>query len=208
MTAITFTGTKPTVGGNADTWGVTLNTGIDQIKADLEMLNASPANRILGRNDGTTGEVERLTGAEVTAMLDAMAGATQSTGGTQGVVPTPLATQQNRVLGGDGTWRIGLGRAAGASITTTNVNGSQPTFAGALNIASLSTLTVVGAQSSCTVTFTNALPSATFQILATGNGNIANAGISYGSKSTSGFTLYWDNTAGNMTQIDVSVFAG
>lgn len=194
----------PVVGADADTWGGKLNTIINSI----DTLLSSPANTIKGNNTGAQVATANLTPAQVAAMLPAVAGATQIAAGTKGLVPQPTAGQQDRVLGGDGTWRLGLGRAAGASIATTNVNGSQPTFVGGLNIASLSTLTVVGAQSSCLVTFTNALPNANYQVVATGNGNTANAGVSFGGKGGTGFTLYWDNTAGNMTQIDFSVFAG
>lgn len=207
MTALTYGGETPTVGADEDTWGTENNTALTEIYADLQMLNTTTANTFLGRNEGTTGEVERLSVAEATAMLNAVVGASQSVAGTKGVVPQPTAGQQDRVLAGDGTFRLGLGRAAGGTITTTNVNGSQPTVAGALNIASVSTLTVAGAVSSCTVNFTNNLPSAVYQVHASGNGSTTAAGTVVDTKAVGSFKLYWDNTGGSRTEIDFSVFA-
>lgn len=208
MTAITFTATKPNVGGSADTWGGIINTGLDQIKTDLDMLNASPTARILGRNDPGTGEIERLTGAEVTAMLDALAPATQAAAGTQGVAPTPPAASQYSPLCGNGQFRRGVGRQAGCTIVTTNVNGSQPTLTGALNAASVSVLTVVGALSAATVTFTDPMPTTNYQVHSTGNGVPSANGSGHDTKNVGSVRIYWDNTGGAQTQIDVSVFAG
>lgn len=37
---VTFTGTVPTVGASADTWGGTLNSGLGQVKVDLDAIAA------------------------------------------------------------------------------------------------------------------------------------------------------------------------
>lgn len=165
--------------------------------------------RIKGRVTAGTGVVEDLTGTQATTLLDAVVGATQSVAGTKGVVPAAAAGDQYKVLTGAGTFQVGYGRAFGCVITTTNVNASQPTFTNGVNVASLSTLTVVGALSSCTVTLTNALPNATYAVHATTNGlpGADTADTAYGTKTTTTFILYWGNSAGNPTEISVSGFA-
>lgn len=165
--------------------------------------------RIKGRVTAGTGAVEDVTGAQVTTLLDTVVGATQSVAGTKGVVPAAAAGDQYKVLTGAGTFQAGYGRAFGCVITTTNVNGSQPTFTNGVNVASLSTLTVAGALSSCTVTFTDALPNATYAIHATTNGLPGSDQVDtgYDSKTTTTFVLYWGNAAGNPTEISVSGFA-
>jgi hypothetical protein len=209
MTAITYTGATPTVGADEDTWGTELNVSLGQIAADLSMLNTMPANTIMGRNEGTSGEAERLTATEATAMLNAVAGATQSTGGTKGMVPAASAGDQYKVLTGAGTFQAGYGRAFGCVITNTNVNGSQPTFTNGVNVASLSTLTVAGALTACTITFTNALPNATYAVHGTTTGapGADTADFSYGAKTTGSVVVYWGNAVGNPTEISVSGFA-
>lgn len=193
----------PVVGADADAWGGKLNT----ILTSIDTLLSSPANTIKGNNGGSQVATENLTPAEVQAMLPAVVGATQLLSGTKGAVPQPLLTQQNRVLGGDGTWRYGLGRSFGCVITTTNINGSQPTFTNGLNVASLSLLTVAGAQSFCTVTFTDALPNATYAVFAQPNsGSSTASGSSYSNKTTTSVIIYWDNTGGVNTEISVSGF--
>lgn len=206
MTAITFTGTNPTVGASTDTWGTTLNTGRTQIKADLDMLNTAPTATILGRTTAGTGEVERLTVAQATALLDAVVGATQTAFGTKGLVPAAAIAAQHQVLTGAGTFQSGYGRAFGLVITTTNVNGSQPTFTNGINVASISTVTVGASQSSCTITFTNALPNATYAVHGATTGSVGTLGadFAYGSKGTTSVVVYWGNTAG---EISVSGFA-
>lgn len=165
--------------------------------------------RIKGRVTAGTGAVEDVTGAQVTTLLDTVVGATQSVAGTKGVVPAAAAGDQYKVLTGAGTFQVGYGRAFGCVITTTNVNHSQPTFTNGVNVASLSTLTVAGALSSCTVTLTDALPNATYAIHATTNGlpGADTADTAYGTKTTTTFVLYWGNAAGNPTEISVSGFA-
>lgn len=205
MTAITYTGAVPTVGADEDTWGTELNTSLGQVAADLSMLNTAPANTILGRNEGTSGEVERLTVTEATAMLNAFGGDAGS-GGVKGLVPATVSGDKRKVLTGAGTWQHGYGRAFGCVITTTNINGSQPTFTNGMNVASLSTLSVVTSQSSCVVTFTDPLPNATYGVFTNSNGSLSASETSYGSKTTTTVTLYWDNTGGTATEISVSGF--
>lgn len=60
----TFAGTVPTVGGSADTWGTTLNTGLGQIKVDVDALalqsneNETLADGSLQRSGGDmSGEI-------------------------------------------------------------------------------------------------------------------------------------------------------
>lgn len=203
MTAITYTGATPTVGADEDTWGTEINTSLGQIAADLAMLNASPTARILGRNDGGTGEVERLTGAEVVAMLDAVAGATQTVVGTQGVVPTPPIASQHMVLTGAGTFQSGYGRAFGCVITTTSVNGSTPTIAGAKNIASISNITEAAGVASAILTFTNPMVSSAYCVNVSRQ-NSSNY-VSYDSKSTTTVVIQW--ATANPAEISVSGFA-
>ena len=164
---------------------------------------------IKGRVTAGTGVVEDLTGTQVTTLLDDVVGATQSVAGTAGLVPAAAAADQYKVLTGAGTFQIGYGRAFGCVITTTNVNSSQPTFTNGVNVASLSTLTVAGAQTACTMTFTDALPNATYAVHLATNGNPGTDTVdaSYGSKTTTTVVLYWGNLAGTPTEISVSGFA-
>lgn len=204
MTAITFTGTNPTVGASTDTWGTTLNTGRTQIKADLDMLNATTANSILGRNEGTSGEVERLTVTETTAMLNAVVGATASTAGTKGLVPAGSAGDQHKVLTGGGTFQAGYGRAFGCVITSTSVNGSTPTIAATTNVASISNVTEGGGIASADLTFTNALPSTAYAVHATLKNNLT-LDASYDLTATGTVRIYWGTV--NPAVISVSGFA-
>jgi hypothetical protein len=178
---------------------------------DASFSNAKLANmataRIKGRATAGTGGVEDLTGTQATTILDPVVGATQSVAGTKGLVPAAAAGDQYKVLTGAGTFQVGYGRAFGCVITTTNVNGSQPTFTNGVNVASLSVLTVASSQSSCVITFTNALPNATFAVHIQTNGSISNGGTAYDTKTTGAVTIYWDNTGGVNTEISVSGFA-
>jgi hypothetical protein len=194
----------PTVGADADAWGSLLNS----VFTSQDTVFAAPANTIKGNNTGSTAAPINLTPSQVGVMLPAVAGATQSVAGTKGVVPQPAAGDQNRVLAGDGTFRANLGRAFGCVITTTNVNGSQPTFTNGLNVASLSTISVTGGLVACTVTLTNALPNATYAIHATTAGNPGTESVdtSYGTKTTTSFVLYWGTLGGIPFEISVSGF--
>ncbi len=204
MTAITYTGATPTVGADEDTWGTELNGELAKIAVDLAMLNTMPANTIMGRNEGTSGEAERLSVAEATAMLNAFGGDAGS-GGVKGLAPATVAGDKRKVLTGAGTWQAGYGRAFGCVIVNTCINGSQPTLTAAMNVASVSTLTVAGSQASCTITFTDALPNATYAVQANANGSISNAGVAY-DRTTTTATIYWDATGAVNTAISVSGF--
>lgn len=157
MTAITYDGNVPTVAADEDTWGAELNTGLTQVKADLDMLNTAPANTILGRNEGTSGEVERLTAAEAAAMLPAVVGDT-GTGGTKGLVPAPGAgdAAAEKYLNADGTW--GIPRP----FAFAKINGSTGAIVAGVNVAS-----TVKATGTFDVVFTTAASSASYTILAT-----------------------------------------
>lgn len=127
MTAISYGGETPTVGGDEDTWGSELNTALTEIKADLDMLNTASANSILGRNEGTAGEVERLTGTEVTAMLVAVVG-DSGAGGTKGLVPAPASgdAAAGKVLLASGAWGAagarGVFNAAGTAVKASGIS--------------------------------------------------------------------------------------
>ena len=196
-----------TVNGNTTFAGTAIFSGAVTLPNDT-VANTKLANMatstIKGRVTAGTGDPEDLTGAQATTILSNVVGATQSTAGTKGIVPQPAAAQQNYVLAGDGTFRANLGRAAGATITTTNVNGSQPTLSGAFNVASISTLTEGGSVSQATVTFTNAMPNALYQVCISTNGILATA---FGTKTTTTLELFWANSGGQPTSIDFSVFA-
>ena len=203
MTAITFTGTNPSVGASTDTWGTILNTGRTQIAADLAMLNTAPANTILGRNEGTSGEVERLSVTEATAMLNAVVGASQSVAGTKGLVPAASAGDQHKVLTGAGTFQAGYGRAFGCIITTTSVNGSTPTIAAATNVASISNVTEGAGVAYADLTFTNALPSTSYAVHVCRK-NPAGSLEGYDNTATGSVRIYWSTQ--NPLVISVSGF--
>jgi hypothetical protein len=209
--------------GNADTDTLTVEatgtfngpqTFADTITVpDASFSNAKLATvataTIKGRVTAGTGVVEDLTATQATTLINAVVGATQSVAGTKGAVPAAAAGDQHKVLTGAGTFQAGYGRAFGCVITTTNVNGSQPTFTNGVNVASLSTLTVVGALATCTITFTDALPNATFAIHGATNGNTGadSADFAYGVKTTTSVVVYWGIAGGAPTEISVSGFA-
>lgn len=164
MTALTYTGATPTVGADEDTWGTELNTSLGQIATDLSMLNTATANSILGRNEGTSGEVERLTGTEVTAMLNNVVG-DSGAGGTKGLVPAPAAgdAAAEKYLNADGTWGVPKPHAFAL------INGST----GALVVGHNVTSTARAALGEYTVTMTRAASSANYTVQATAR--LANA---------------------------------
>lgn len=204
MTALTITydGNTPTVGADADTWGTENNLALNQIKADLDALALTPANRLKGSIAG--GGVDDLTGTQATTILNAAVGATQTVAGTKGLAPAAAAGDQNKPLCGDGTYKLGVGRAFGCVITTTSVNGSAPTIAGALNVASISNVVEGGGVASADLTFTNALPSASYAVNTTLKNAITN-GASYDATATGSVKIYW--SAVNPAVISVSGFA-
>lgn len=202
MTAVTYTGATPTVGADEDTWGTEINVSLGQIAADLSMLNTTTANTILGRNEGTTGEVERLTATEATAMLNAVVGDSGS-GGVKGLAPATVAGDKRKVLTGAGTWQAGYGRAFGCIINTTSVNGSTPTIAAAMNVASISNVTEAAGLASADLTFTDAMPSTSYAVHATQK-NATAASASYDNTATGSVRIYWATV--NPTVISVSGF--
>lgn len=201
MTAITYTGATPTVGADEDTWGTELNASLGQIAADLAMLNTMPANTIMGRNEGTSGEAERLTGAEATAMLDAVVGDSGS-GGAKGLAPATVAGDKRKVLTGAGTWQAGYGRAFGCIITSTSVDGSTPAIAASMNIASISNITEAAGIASADLTFTDAMPSTSYAVHA----NLKNASTyaTYDNTATGSVRIIWATV--NPAVISVSGF--
>lgn len=195
---------KPTVGADADTWGTKLNEIFDEQDSQL----SAPANTIKGNNTGSTAVPINLTPAQAAAMLPAAVGASQGSGGTKGLVPAPTAGQQNRVLAGDGTFRAGIGRQAGCVITTTSVNGSQPTLANALNVASISTVLASGGTCFATITFTNALPDANYAVSMCAGGSLYPVSPAPGytsTKTTTTLQISWP-TVGGTAEISVSIF--
>ena len=192
--------------GTAD---FTLNLTIVANSITNSKLADVATSTVKGRVTAGTGDPEDLTVTQLTTLVNAVVGATQSAAGTKGAVPAASAGDQHKVLSGAGSFEVGLGRAFGCVITTTNVNGSQPTFTNGRNVASISTLTVVGALSSCTITFTNALPNATYAAHVTTNGGPGSdtADATYGTKTTTTLAVYWGNAVGNPTEISVSGFA-
>lgn len=158
MTALTYTGATPTVGADEDTWGTELNDALGKIHTDLGMLNTAGASTILGRNEGTSGEVERLTATEVTAMLNAVAGDSGS-GGTKGLVPAPAAgdAAAEKYLNADGTWGVPKPHAFAL------INGSTGALVAGHNVAS----TARSSLGEYTVTMTIAAANANYNVQAT-----------------------------------------
>ena len=203
MTAITYDGATPTVGADEDTWGTELNVGaLAKIKVDLDMLNTTTANTILGRNEGTTGEVERLSVTEATAMLNAFGG-DSGAGGVKGLVPATVAGDKRKVLTGAGTWQHGYGRAFGCIINTTSVNGSTPTIAAAMNVASISNVTEGGGVAYADLTFTDAMPSTDYAVHVSRKNPLGTT-EGYDNTATGSVRIFWSTQ--NPVVISVSGF--
>jgi len=101
---------------------VIVNNDINTSAAiSLSKLADIAANSILGRNEGTTGAIEQLTGTEVTAMLDDFVG-DSGAGGTAGLVPAPGAgdAAAGKYLDSDGTWTVPAG-GGGAPVDATYI---------------------------------------------------------------------------------------
>lgn len=159
---------------------------------------------IKGRVTAGTGVVEDLTGTQTTTLLSNVVGATQSVAGTKGLVPAAAAGDQYKVLTGAGTFQSGYGRAFGCVITSTSVNGSTPTIAGALNVASISNVTEGGSIAYADITFTNALAATTYAVHVS-RLNPTGSVEGYDSKTVNSVRIYW--TTQNPAEISVSGFA-
>lgn len=83
-----------------------------------DKLGEMEALRILGNNSLSPVNVKELTGAQVTAMLSAMAGASSSSAGGKGLVPPPAAGDNVKFLRGDGTWQTVSGGSDNEFIAT------------------------------------------------------------------------------------------
>ena len=190
----------PVVGASADAWGGLINDAFTAQDTQL----ASPANTFKGNNTGSTAASINLTVTQATAMLNPFVGDSGS-GGVKGLAPATVAGDKRKVLTGAGTWQSGYGRAFGCIITTTNINGSQPTLSGSMNVASISTVSVVGSVAAATLTFTDALASAAYAVV--GSAGAANfSGVGYGSRTTTTVVIYWETVAGNPTELSVCGF--
>lgn len=159
---------------------------------------------IKGRVTAGTGVVEDLTGSQVTGLLSNVAGATQSVAGTKGLVPAAAAGDQYKVLTGAGTFQAGYGRAFGCVITTTSVNGSTPTIAGTVNVASISNVTEAAGVAYATLTFTDALPSTSYAVQVSRLNPLGSL-EGYDNKAVGSVRIYW--TTQNPAEISVSGFA-
>jgi hypothetical protein len=205
MTAVVITTTSavPVVSGDEDTWGTKNNAKWGTALVDLQALAATPANTIKGNNTGGAQGVDDLTPAEVTAMLPAVAGDAGS-GGTKGLAPATVAGDKRKVLTGAGAYQAGYGRAFGCVISSTSVNGSTPTIAAAMNVASISNVTEGGGVAYADLTFTDALPSAAYAVHV-GRINPTGAVEGYDNPATGSVRIYWGTQ--NPATISVSGFA-
>ena len=159
---------------------------------------------IKGRVNAGTGHVQDLTGAEVTTLLSNVAGATQSVAGTKGLVPAAAAGDQYKVLTGAGTFQAGYGRAFGCVITSTSVNGSTPTIAGAVNVASISNVTEAAGVAYADLTFTNSLASTAYAVHVSRLNPLGTL-EGYDTKAVGSVRIYWSTQ--NPAEISVSGFA-
>lgn len=205
MTDLTFTGLTeaPVINSDFNTWGNKIRDGWDHIHADLEMLNTAAGNSILGKNSSGSGQVMRLTGAQVTAMLS-VATAAGGSAGAKGLAPAAPAGSQNRPLCGDQTYKRGIGRFAGGRCIR-----SGSTVSGGFNIASV-TWTTSDSSYDLAVAFTTPAQNANYQVcilpqtdFPMSSGFADNPRIV--AQSTSGFTV---RTNYAHTAIQVSVFEG
>ena len=198
----TYDGNVPTIGGDDDNWGAELNTAIGQLAADTLTLGTTAANSFKANNTGSSGGTRDISGAEATALLSAFTGDSGS-GGAKGLVPAPATGDERKVLTGAGSFQRGVGRWAGCVVTTTGVNGSQPTLSGAVNVASISTVTNSGGVlASATITIDDDAPDANYCVHVTTNG--ADNTTAYGNKAVGSFDIYWQPDG--VTELSVSVF--
>lgn len=93
-----------TLSGDVSGSGATsITVAIGANKVTLGMLAQIATARFLGRTSASTGDVEELTAAQATALLNAFVGDSGS-GGTKGLVPAPASGDASKYLKGDGTW--------------------------------------------------------------------------------------------------------
>lgn len=115
-------------------------------------------SRILGRTTASTGAIEELTGANVTAMLSGFTGDSGS-GGTKGLVPAPATGDASKYLKGDGTWATvsGSGGTTTNPVTFTNTGGAAAgtTFDG--SVARTIDYSTLGAAPTASPTFTGTM---------------------------------------------------
>lgn len=187
----------PTVGASADTWGGENN---DAHQA-WDTLTSGAQNTILGRVASGSGAMTQLTGAQVASAIPAAALA------TRGVVKASNAsTDTNRPLTGDGNFKKGIGRFAGARCV---FSGNQ--VLGGINIAS-AVWSNTGSSYRLAVTFAAAAENANYQVMATAERNASglpdtadNIVVMAGTQTTTGFTLECNYA---QVAMHVSVFEG
>lgn len=183
----------PTNNADFDTWG-TKNNNLHEAWDDAL---GSPTNTIKGRNTAGTGPHQNLTPTEIAAMLPTAAQ------GVRGVVKASAADETNRVLTGDGNFRKGIGRFAGAQCVR---SGNQ--VLGGLNIASA----VWNGAQRITVTFSTPASNVNYQVHAFPMSNdpapvsvADNLIVRNDSKTVNGFAL--DGNVAH-TAMSISVFEG
>lgn len=154
------------------------------------------------------GNFGELTPAAATAQLSAMVGANGTIAGTKGLVPAPVATDNVKLLRGDGTWvAANAGTVTSASVTT--ANGISGTVATATTTPAI-TLTL-GAITPTSVAATGAITSSGGGVgYATGAGGAVTqitsrtTGVTL-SKSSGAITLFSaTTTAGQTTTLTVT----
>lgn len=185
----------PTVGASADTWGGENNDA----HQSWDTLTSGAQNTILGRVAVGSGPMTQLTGAQVATAIPAAALA------TRGVVKASNAsTDTNRPLTGDGNFKKGVGRFAGARCVS---SGNQ--VLGGVNIASATW--VNGAPNRLNVVFASAAENANYQVFATAERFDASADtpdnliVKSGTMTVNGFTLEFNYS---QVAIHLSVFEG
>lgn len=186
----------PTNNADFDTWG-TKNNNLHEAWDDAL---GSPTNTIKGRNTAGTGPHQNLTPAQVATMLPAAAQ------GVRGVVKASTSDETNRVLTGDGNFRKGIGRFAGARCV---FSGNQ--VLGGINVAS-AVWSNTGSSYTIAVVFGTPASNTNYQVILTperngpGLGDVAdNVIVKTGTQTTSGFTAECNFA---QTAMHVSVFEG
>jgi hypothetical protein len=135
-------------------------------------------------------------------MLNAVVGDSGS-GGVKGLAPATVAGDKRKVLTGAGTWQAGYGRAFGCIINSTSVNGSTPTIAAAMNVASISNVTESAGVAYADLTFTDALPSTSYAVHVSIKNPIGSL-QGYDNTATGSVRIYWSTQ--NPIVVSVSGF--